>query len=101
MCQCDQLPGTSRSTIQSCMVDLAGARKLLPRQLPNSTLLNYYSTSFVFFLFQLNFVTCQVIALCLGPVYRIHLHPAKVGANIRHFVAVVVGILLGYFCFGR
>ncbi|XP_074656765.1 membrane-bound glycerophospholipid O-acyltransferase 2-like [Tubulanus polymorphus] len=50
---------------------------------------------------QLNFVCSQIIAICVGVLYRIYLHPTKVSANIRHGVAFFLGTSLGLFCFGR
>ncbi|XP_022239812.1 lysophospholipid acyltransferase 1-like [Limulus polyphemus] len=50
---------------------------------------------------QFNFLICQFIALLLAIVYKKILPPNKVTPEIRHTVALMMGIVLGYFCFGH
>lgn len=50
---------------------------------------------------QINFVICQVVGLIVAVVYRRALHPKNVSVEIRHTVAMLVGVGLGYFCFGN
>ncbi|XP_075169138.1 lysophospholipid acyltransferase 6 [Haematobia irritans] len=47
-----------------------------------------------------NFLICQISALFLASLYRSVLHPSKVSSNARHVVALGVGLIFGYFCFG-
>lgn len=49
---------------------------------------------------QVNFLVCQFTALVFAVLYRKLFSPQNVSAEIRHVVALVVGIGLGYFCFG-
>ncbi|XP_013777137.1 lysophospholipid acyltransferase 2-like [Limulus polyphemus] len=50
---------------------------------------------------QFNFLICQFIALMLAIVYKKVLPPNKVTPQVRHTVALLIGIVLGYFCFGH
>lgn len=49
---------------------------------------------------QFNFLCCQLAALILTYPFRHLLHPAKVGASVRHLVSTSIGLFLAYFCFG-
>lgn len=50
---------------------------------------------------QINFVVCNIVGLIVAVIYRKVLHPKYVSIEVRHTVAMVVGIGLGYFCFGN
>lgn len=47
-----------------------------------------------------NFLFCQIAFLLLSFPYRVLLHPSRVSPTTRHAVALAVGLLFGYFCFG-
>ncbi|XP_061401273.1 lysophospholipid acyltransferase 6 [Musca vetustissima] len=47
-----------------------------------------------------NFLICQISAIFLASLYRSALHPSKVSSNVRHIVALSIGLVFGYFCFG-
>lgn len=49
---------------------------------------------------QVNFLFCQLSALVLASLFRSVLHPSKCSVTLRHSFALVVGLALGYFCFG-
>ncbi|CAG5124481.1 unnamed protein product, partial [Candidula unifasciata] len=49
---------------------------------------------------QINFLVCQVVALCFAFPFRTHLSAEKVGTTTRHVIEAVVGVLLTFFCFG-
>ncbi|XP_028130422.1 lysophospholipid acyltransferase 6 [Diabrotica virgifera virgifera] len=49
---------------------------------------------------QLNFLISQIVALLLSTLYRTVLHPSKTRTEIRHAFGLVVGLCMGYFCFG-
>lgn len=49
---------------------------------------------------QVNFLFCQIGALFLASLFRSVLHPSKCSVTVRHSFALVVGMALGYFCFG-
>lgn len=44
---------------------------------------------------------CQLSALVLASLFRSVLHPSKCSVQLRHSFALVVGLLMGYFCFGN
>lgn len=46
-----------------------------------------------------NFLVAQITALCLARLFRKPLRLAS--PEFRHFVCLVLGLLMGYFCFGR
>ncbi|XP_054707299.1 lysophospholipid acyltransferase 6-like [Uloborus diversus] len=50
---------------------------------------------------QVNFLVCQFTALAFAVLYRKAFCPLRVSTEIRHGVALVIGIGLGYFCFGH
>ncbi|KAI0208980.1 Membrane-bound O-acyltransferase domain-containing protein 2 [Lamellibrachia satsuma] len=50
---------------------------------------------------QLNFVVGMLTALVLSIIYRNALPAHKVGNTIRHVFAVMAGLSLGFFCFGK
>ncbi|KAL1115680.1 hypothetical protein AAG570_005970, partial [Ranatra chinensis] len=50
---------------------------------------------------QLNFVATQIAALALAPLFRSALHPSVTKPATRHAFALVVGLVLGYFAFGK
>lgn len=47
-----------------------------------------------------NFIVCQISAIFLASLFRSVLHPSKVAASVRHIVALSIGLVFGYFCFG-
>lgn len=47
-----------------------------------------------------NFLFCQIAFLLFSFPYRILLHPSRVSPTARHIVALAVGLVFGYFCFG-
>lgn len=49
---------------------------------------------------QVNFLFCQLSALLLASLFRSVLHPSKCSVTTRHSVALALGLVLGYFCFG-
>lgn len=64
---------------------------------PNKINLKYL---FACFVFQVNFIICQISALFLASLFRSVLHPSKVNSTVRHIVALIIGLVFGYFCFG-
>uniref|UniRef100_A0A0B6ZL08 Uncharacterized protein n=1 Tax=Arion vulgaris TaxID=1028688 RepID=A0A0B6ZL08_9EUPU len=50
---------------------------------------------------QINFLACQVVALCFAFPFRTHLSAEKVGSTTRHIIEAVVGVLLTFYCFGH
>jgi len=48
-----------------------------------------------------NFVIGQLFALLFAAIYRTAFHPSKASATKRHCAALVGGVTLLYFCFGR
>lgn len=49
---------------------------------------------------QVNFLVCQFTALAFAILYRKAFCPQAISTEIRHVVALAIGIGLGYFCFG-
>lgn len=49
---------------------------------------------------QMNFVMSQIMALLLSTLYRTMLHPSKTSPQVRHTFGLVIGLFMGYFCFG-
>lgn len=49
---------------------------------------------------QVNFVTCQLIALGIAVWFRTYLSPRQAHATIRHGIATIIGVYLAVFCFG-
>ncbi|XP_054930031.1 lysophospholipid acyltransferase 6 [Dermacentor andersoni] len=47
-----------------------------------------------------NFLFCQIAFLLFSFPYRVLLHPSRVSPTARHIVALTVGLVFGYFCFG-
>ncbi|CAK9809948.1 Lysophospholipid acyltransferase 6 [Anthophora quadrimaculata] len=50
---------------------------------------------------QVNFVLAQLTALALSGFLRKFLSPVAVTPAVRHVFGLVIGLALGYFCFGR
>lgn len=50
---------------------------------------------------QVNFLLTQFTALILAGCLRLYLSPVAVTAATRHVFGLVIGLSLGYFCFGR
>ncbi|XP_017200458.1 lysophospholipid acyltransferase 1 isoform X4 [Oryctolagus cuniculus] len=49
---------------------------------------------------QVNFVACQLFALCAAFWFRIYLTPCKTSSKVRHAFATLLGIYFSIFCFG-
>lgn len=49
---------------------------------------------------QVNFVACQLSALCAALWFRTYLCPGKTSPDVRHAFAIVFGIYFIIFCFG-
>ncbi|XP_034949890.1 lysophospholipid acyltransferase 1 [Chelonus insularis] len=49
---------------------------------------------------QVNFVISQFTSLFLAGILRIYFKPQEVGPVVRHSFGLIVGLSLGYFCFG-
>ncbi|XP_077126071.1 membrane-bound glycerophospholipid O-acyltransferase 1 isoform X1 [Ranitomeya variabilis] len=49
---------------------------------------------------QVNFVTCQLLALVIAVWFRMYLSPRHAHATIRHGIATIIGVYLAVFCFG-
>ncbi|XP_072008561.1 lysophospholipid acyltransferase 1 isoform X2 [Engystomops pustulosus] len=49
---------------------------------------------------QVNFVTCQLLALVIAVWFRTYLNPRKAHTFIRHGIATIIGVYLAVFCFG-
>lgn len=49
---------------------------------------------------KLNFLLSQIFAIIFGLCFRSFLKPCPQNTRIRHLVGFLVGILLGYFCYG-
>ncbi|KAK8768857.1 lysophospholipid acyltransferase 6 [Amblyomma americanum] len=47
-----------------------------------------------------NFLFCQIAFLLFSFPYRLLLHPSRVSPTTRHAVALSVGLVFGFFCFG-
>jgi len=41
-----------------------------------------------------------MLSLVLASILRVHLHPSKVSADIRHIYCIAFGLIFAYFCFG-
>ncbi|XP_030642126.1 membrane-bound O-acyltransferase domain-containing protein 2 [Chanos chanos] len=65
-----------------------------------STLLQPISEIIDLPLDQVNFVVCQLFALCTAFWFRLYLHPSKTSTFVRHVVATLLGFYLALFCFG-
>ena len=52
------------------------------------------------FSLQVNFVACQLVALCAAFWFRIYLSPGKTSPLARHSFATIFGIYFVIFCFG-
>ncbi|KAG8035491.1 hypothetical protein G9C98_006937 [Cotesia typhae] len=50
---------------------------------------------------QTNFVLSQFTALFFAGILRVFLKPGLVAPATRHLFGLVIGLLLGYFCFGK
>ncbi|XP_057340051.1 lysophospholipid acyltransferase 6 isoform X1 [Microplitis mediator] len=50
---------------------------------------------------QTNFVLSQFTALFFAGILRVFLKPGNVRPATRHLFGLVIGLLLGYFCFGK
>ncbi|XP_006618896.1 lysophospholipid acyltransferase 2 [Apis dorsata] len=50
---------------------------------------------------QVNFLLSQITALILAGILRTFLSPVTVTATTRHVFGLIIGLMLGYFCFGR
>lgn len=49
---------------------------------------------------QVNFVACQLLALCAAFWFRLYLSPGKTSPAVRHAFATIFGIYFVIFCFG-
>lgn len=49
---------------------------------------------------QVNFLISQFVALGLASLFRTILHPTKTSAASRHGFGLILGLIIGYFCFG-
>ncbi len=52
-------------------------------------------------MFKFNFLFSQVAAIVVGLIYRSYLRPCPKNTLLRHLVAILVGIILGYFYYGK
>lgn len=50
---------------------------------------------------QLNLVFCQIISIPMAVLYRNYLSPGKVSRETRLSSAMIVGLVLCYFCYGK
>lgn len=48
-----------------------------------------------------NFIASQVLAFAIAFVYREYFGPDKTSPAMRHWIQILIGIPLTYFCFGR
>lgn len=53
------------------------------------------------YLFQMNFLVCQILALFFASFFRSYFHPSKVSTSIRHAFGLSLGLYFGYICFGQ
>lgn len=70
----------------------------------NDRLFNFFFSlllNLFFFLLQVNFLVCQILALFFASFFRSYLHTSKVTTNIRHAFGLTLGLYFGYFCFGQ
>lgn len=58
------------------------------------------SSCLPFVLFQVNFVISQLVALVFASLFRTVLHPSKTNPATRHGFGLILGLIIGYFCFG-
>ena len=49
---------------------------------------------------QVNFVACQLSALCAAFWFRLYLSPGETSPAVRHAFATIFGIYFVIFCFG-
>lgn len=49
---------------------------------------------------QVQFIFCMLLNFPLGAVYRTLLHPKKVSPQLRLFVSLIWGLMIGWLCFG-
>ncbi|XP_054266033.1 lysophospholipid acyltransferase 6-like [Macrosteles quadrilineatus] len=49
----------------------------------------------------INFTATQITAVLLAPLFRGVLHPKHTSQEVRHGVGLLVGLIMGYFAFGR
>ena len=71
--------------------------KTMLRYVINNELINQS----LFLSLQVNFVASELLALAFSVCYRLYLRPSDVGSSARHAVAAGVGLVLGFFCFGK
>ncbi|XP_064652034.1 lysophospholipid acyltransferase 1-like isoform X2 [Lineus longissimus] len=50
---------------------------------------------------QINFITCQFLALSITYPFRVWLHPSNTGTAVRHLFELGLGIAMTAFCFGQ
>lgn len=50
---------------------------------------------------EVNFLASQLLALALGFLYREYFGPDKTSPAMRHWIQILIGIPLTYFCYGR
>ncbi|XP_075069234.1 membrane-bound glycerophospholipid O-acyltransferase 1 [Mixophyes fleayi] len=72
---------------------------MLPRT-TGSSLLQPVSELLHMPLEQVNFVTCQLVALVIAVWFRSYLRPSHTHASVRHAFATIFGFYLAVFCFG-
>lgn len=65
-----------------------------------STMLSGLSNFTGISLDQINFIASQLTALFVSFLLRTHFHPSKTKPFNRHVLEILVGLLLGVFCFG-
>lgn len=66
-----------------------------------SRMLEFVSSSVGMPLDQFNFVVCQLVSIASGFFFRAYLKPGPQNTLRRHLVALLWGIALGHFCFGK
>ncbi|KAK9505674.1 hypothetical protein O3M35_009669 [Rhynocoris fuscipes] len=67
---------------------------------PGATLLGGFAQNFGLPVDHLNFMVTELVALLLAPLFRTFLHPSVTKPTTRQAVALIIGIILGYFAFG-
>ena len=58
-------------------------------------------TNFILCVLQINFLLSQFTAVGAAFAFRYHLHNSKVAPETRHGAALLLGLIMVVFCFGR
>lgn len=91
------------------MASVEAAAASTPLPAASAAAMDYYDGSRIFTwvsdlsglsIDQVNFIISQFVALGLASLFRTVLHPSKASAASRHGFGLILGLIIGYFCFG-